>query len=98
VCPGSQKGQPSPGVHQAQCCRGGEGPEGLNVCAEQLRSLCLLGSEQSRLRGGLMVAAAPHREQRAALSAIGFGFGFFCVKPGVGLDDLCGSLLPCGIL
>ena len=45
-----------------------------------------------------MVAAAPHRERRAALSAIGFGFGFFCVEPGVGLDDLCGSLLPCGIL
>lgn len=26
------------------------------------------------------------------LSAIGFGFGWCCVQPGVGLGDLCGSL------
>ena len=36
---------------------------------EQLRALDLLSPEQSRLRGGLMAAAAPHREQRAALSS-----------------------------
>ena len=59
------------------------------MCEEQLRLLCLLGPEQSRLRGGLMAAAAPHRERRAVLSAI--GFGWCCVEPGVGLDDPCGQ-------
>ena len=35
-------------------------------CEERLRSLGLSGSEQSRLRGGLMVPAAPHRERRGS--------------------------------
>jgi len=41
-------------------------------CEEWLRSLGLSGSEQSRLRGGLVVAAAPHRERRdsAALCSV----------------------------
>ena len=39
------------------------------MCEEWLRSLGLLGLEQSRLRATLMVAAAPHRERRAALSS-----------------------------
>ena len=38
-------------------------------CEGWLRSLGLLSPEQSRLRGGLMEAAAPHREWRAALSS-----------------------------
>jgi len=33
---------------------------------EQLRCLGVLSPEQSRLRGGLMAAAAPHREQRGS--------------------------------
>ena len=36
---------------------------------ERLRPLGVLSPEQSRLRGGLMAAAAPHREGRAALSS-----------------------------
>ena len=36
------------------------------VYEQQQRFLSLLGSEQSRLRGGLVVAAAPHREQRGS--------------------------------
>ena len=45
-----------------------KGLEG-KIFKEQLRALDLLSPEQSRLRGGLMAAAAPHREQRAALSS-----------------------------
>jgi len=33
---------------------------------KQLRSLGLFSPEQGRLRGGLMAAAAPHREQRGS--------------------------------
>ena len=35
------------------------------TCEEQLRSVGLLSPEQ-RLRGGLMAAAAPHREWRGS--------------------------------
>jgi len=35
------------------------------TCEEQLRSVGLLSPEQ-RLRGGLMAAAAPHRERRGS--------------------------------
>ena len=38
------------------------------VYEERLRSLGLLRPEQSRLRGGLMLAAAPHRERRGSYS------------------------------
>ena len=37
---------------------------------EQLRSLDFLSPEQSRLRGGVMAAAAPHREQRGSADPI----------------------------
>ena len=42
------------------------------VCEEKLRSLGLSSPEQSRPRGGLMVAAASHRERRgsAELSSV----------------------------
>jgi len=43
-----------------------QGLEG-EECEEQLSLLGLLGAEE--LRGGLMAAAAPHREWRAALSS-----------------------------
>ena len=33
---------------------------------KQLRSLDVLSPEQGRLRGGLMAAAAPHRERRGS--------------------------------
>ena len=33
---------------------------------KQLRSVDVLSPEQSRLRGGLMAAAAPHRERRGS--------------------------------
>ena len=46
----------------------GKGQEGKTY-EEQLRCLDLLSSDQSRLWGGLMAAAAPHREQRAVLSS-----------------------------
>ena len=36
------------------------------VCKERLRSLGLFSPEQGRLRGGLMAAAAPHRERRGS--------------------------------
>jgi len=36
------------------------------VCEEGLRALGLLSPEQGRLRGGLMAAAAPHREWRGS--------------------------------
>jgi len=36
------------------------------VCEEGLRALGLLSPEQGRLRGGLMAAAAPHRERRGS--------------------------------
>ena len=49
-------------------CEDVEGSVGT-VCEERLRALGLLSPEQSRLRGGLMVAAAPHRERKAALSS-----------------------------
>ena len=35
-------------------------------CKERLRPLGVLSPEQSRLRGGLMAAAAPHRERRGS--------------------------------
>ena len=40
-------------------------PEG-KMYEEQLRSLGLFSPEQRRLREGLVVAAAPHREQRGS--------------------------------
>jgi len=33
---------------------------------EWLQPLCVFSPEQSRLRGGLMAAAAPHRERRSS--------------------------------
>jgi len=41
----------------------GKGLEG-KVCEEQLRALGVLRAEE--LRGGLMAAAAPHRERRGS--------------------------------
>jgi len=46
----------------------GEDPES-KVCEEQLRSLRCVGPRAEELRGGLMVAAAPHRSRGAALSS-----------------------------
>jgi len=50
---------------QMRAMRMGKGLES-KVYEQQQRFLSLLGSEQSRLRGGLVVAAAPHREQRGS--------------------------------
>ena len=43
-------------------------PKGLEskMDEEWLKSFGLCSPEQSRLRGGLMVAAAPHRERRGS--------------------------------
>jgi len=51
--------------HSKEDCEDGEEHEG-KVCEEQLRSLGLFSPEQGRLRGGLMAAAAPHREWRGS--------------------------------
>ena len=48
----------------------GKGLEG-EVCEECPRPCSLLGPEQSRLRGGLVAAAAPRREPTASLSSMG---------------------------
>ena len=51
--------------HPKEGCKDGETSEG-KVCEKTLRSLSLFSPEPGRLRGGLMAAAAPHRERRGS--------------------------------